>query len=392
MIVTIRVCLPPSIVLGKRRASRMSRYMPQTVLATALLLLMSLFSDAQAANSLSSGSRPPTTTASSVKPPTTTVTRPVNPLPKTALAPANTTANAAQVAAITELEMRTLGRAYVGDVIENRLARMERFVYGEAKEAYATDNRIGALQRTIPDKSLDEQAPMQPAPMPAQVANQLAASQNQQPRPVMIPGNSGSIPMPQGQPYSQPAFQQQAQALGGQQPLQQPMPQSPGVSGNPQWQNPQIIAALDKMESKVYRRNFPYDPPEMRMNRLEMTMFNEAAPEMTPDERLYRVGTIIQAQEDTQQENLAGGAMNVGPMVASPNVGGAYSQNYGMRQQPLQTQRRGNRNNGFSFGVGSGMGMGGFGGIPGGGMIMGGRGGGGGAMNSLLWILLNSLL
>ncbi len=63
-----------------------------------------------------------------------------------------------------------------------------------------------------------------------------------------------------------------------------------------------MIQALPKVEKRILGRNYTGDTVENRLSRIETKLFNSTAPEMSPDDRFYRIVSVANAQRSGQME------------------------------------------------------------------------------------------
>lgn len=265
------------------------------------------------------------------------------------------------------LELNLLGRYYRQDSPEQRVARLEQFIFGESKNSFPMDRRLQALSQYI----------AQP------VAEQLPPQNNMQPSP----------PSPQANRSEESGFESEESWHDGDQP-EEIVQQGPPSA--------EVIQGIATLESRLYRRTFPQEAPELRLNRLEMSLFNETAPEMTYEDRISRSLAVMQSQDVTQLEN---NGITVDPQIANspgfqysrrgqpnmfvdPTQQGRPVSGYG-KNGPRRVKQGGGGFGGINIGGG---GFGGRGGIIAPGFGGGSFAGGGGLGNSMMWLLMNGLM
>lgn len=258
-------------------------------------------------------------------------------------------------AALADIEQSVFRRTYSADKLESRLSRLESFLYGETRSTQTTGLRLKALRETVPPLNPQRLA----SPVIAQQPSVSSGSQQQ------------IIIQPNAPEEDHTAWSSDDPALA------HAPPQAPA----PAEFTPQVLQGMDSVEQKVYGRSYSQDAPDTRMSRLEMRLFNATAPEMEPEERLYRVASILKAQESSQEEKVAGNGF-----LPSPNArnNGMYGSGNGVfiNGMPMSP------NSGGFYGGAFGVGGGGRSGVS-----FGTRGGGNNRiLPSLLMILLQSLL
>lgn len=87
---------------------------------------------------------------------------------------------------------------------------------------------------------------------------------------------------------------------------------SSGMTSAPTYQDPQqaesdILQALPAIEKKILKRTFPQESVSDRLSRLEMKLFNTPAPELSPEDRFYRIVSVANAKSYSRRENAYGG-------------------------------------------------------------------------------------
>lgn len=85
-----------------------------------------------------------------------------------------------------------------------------------------------------------------------------------------------------------------------------------------------LLQALPPVEKRILRQTFPQDSVESRISRLETKLFNATAPEMSLEDRFYRIVSVANAKRSGRQEQ----AYYNYPNGAQP--GGAYGR-YGQQ-------------------------------------------------------------
>lgn len=181
--------------------------------------------------------------------------------------PQQNTATETQYPAVSAMEQRVFNRTFEQDTVDVRLARLERRTLGQVQ--YGTlQERTDQLRMVV-------------------LGDTGAGSIATNPQP------SGYFP-PNGNPSSP---QQDATNLAD---LQQ---------------------ALIPVEKKVLRQTFPNEPVENRLGRLEMKLFNATASDMSPEDRLYRIVGVVNAQGSSRQEQAYGNGPYTSRKGGSPSSG-----------------------------------------------------------------------
>lgn len=174
---------------------------------------------------------------------------------------------ASELPMVDLLERKALGRAYGGEALAVRLARLEARVFGQPRRGVDSD-RVDALRSAI----------MGPDWPPGQ--------------PDVITENT---------PDPEPA------APGLDTPPHDPLPDtaaafpplSPHAGADDTGLAPDQQARLSAAEMQTYRQTFVHDPPSARVARLEMTLFKRLAPDDTPlADRLDRVAAVATADPE----------------------------------------------------------------------------------------------
>lgn len=189
------------------------------------------------------------------QPPTTQATRPT---PE--LAP-----DESRYPTVTAMENQVLQQTFEQEPLEKRLIRLEQRVYGRSQVGSLQD-RSDRLQETV----LGNNTASQPLASASSTVSSYTPSMG---------SSSSSSP-----------------------------------SGNPGQISAELLQALPAVEQRILHQSFPNDSVENRLSRLETRLFNAPAPEMAPEDRLYRIVSVANAQQSSRSEQaLRGGFPPFGP-------------------------------------------------------------------------------
>lgn len=262
---------------------------------------------------------------------------------------------------LSRMEQQLFARTYPSDTSAARLNRLESLVFGVAKTTGSEADRIRQLEQFFQQNTPTAQAP------PSQQQH-LPAAQN--PPPVANPQNvqpdsgtvlSGETAYPtvsamerkifgrtyETMPITQRLGQLERQVLRQEQqgdlqartdqlrmmilgdaeatainpPSSTQADRPAATSADPA----EIVQALPNVERRVLRQVYPQDTLENRLSRLEQRLFNASAPEMSPEERFYRIVGVAEAQSSGRRQTALrnGGGMMIRPGgVYGPGMGG----------------------------------------------------------------------
>lgn len=163
----------------------------------------------------------------------------------------NTAPDATAYPTISEMETRVFGKASPSEPVEARLSKLEQRVFGAAQSG------------ELPDRSDRLSARI--------LGNTLTTTELSQ-------GAAGNAPSA----FVSPAGPNAPMALS--------------ASG---------INTLGLLEQNALKKTYTQDAPDVRLDRLENTVFGSTAPEMTPDDRLARLSGVLGAQQSATQEQRA---------------------------------------------------------------------------------------
>jgi hypothetical protein len=201
---------------------------------------------------------PIATTQPAAEPPITTQPQP----------PRTEAVDATDYPSVTMLEERVFGTTYVKEDITRRLARLEGRVFGYEQRGAMAD-RLAQLQMTVLGTT-----------DPGKVV--LGSP----------PAEDGRTPLP-SDVYTHPYNGQAASSYASIPPVNNPY-----QPASPQYNDPQMMRALDDVERNVLRTTFPGDPLDARLARLENHIFHSTSPEMEPGDRLMRIMAVASAGGD----------------------------------------------------------------------------------------------
>lgn len=258
-------------------------------------------------------------------------------------APASKTIPAKPPVVIEHLEQQYFGKTFNGESTEARLSRLEQFVFGEAVKGKTIQARAKALE------PYDEA----PEPVePATAASPSSVGTSSQPVASESTPKPGETSYPAVEDMEMRVFKQRfpnkpledrLAALEKQvfhQPMQgslqdrsdrlqtvilQPTGGPPVASNNytpagaamsiPPSQygggqyapspstNPYLVNQVTQIEQQVFSgQTFPADPLPQRVDRLEQQVFQSTAPELSIEDRVQRLGTVVTAQASSKQE------------------------------------------------------------------------------------------
>lgn len=247
---------------------------------------------------------------------------------------------------LTRMEQQLFSRSYPGETQEARLSRVENAVFGESRQGQSPDVRFKALGQFFqfpqgpPQAMANQPQPIQRPPI--QEYSKPPALVSQAPNESQYPTVSAMeqrvfrqtfenntidarlerlesrvIGRPQQGTLQERTDQLRMMVLGdtgngfeSSMPLAQGSMGDPGSGyGGPGPVNPDLIQGLAPVEKKVLRQTYPQDSPEVRLNRLEMKLFNATAPELPPEDRFYRIVGVANAKSNSRYDQ----AYQIGP-------------------------------------------------------------------------------
>jgi hypothetical protein len=91
-----------------------------------------------------------------------------------------------------------------------------------------------------------------------------------------------------------------------------------------------MLRALPPVETKVLGQSFPQDTVGARLGRIETKLFNQTASDMSPDDRFYRITSVLTAKSSSFQDQQAysgssNSAYSSSSSGSSSNSGGGFS-------------------------------------------------------------------
>ncbi len=270
---------------------------------------------------------------------------------------------------ITTMEQQLFNHTYASDSVNARLDRIEQTVYGAPQSTLAVDQRIQNLGQFF--QPAGAQATAIPGIGPKPLKGLPPAHQPPVNQTVEVSGEPDGSSYPVVTSMEQTVFHNsyeddplnnrlarlekrvlgkaqdgtlqdrtdqlrflifgEANGVTNSTQTSQPPPQQPAdpfdlnSSQAPASDNAEMAQALPKLESNVFHQTFSGDPTDTRLERLEMKLFNRTAPEMSHQDRVYRIASVISAKNSSRREQIFGGGP-VGPMIGGrPSGGGSYS-------------------------------------------------------------------
>ena len=186
---------------------------------------------------------------------------------------------------VTAMEKKVFNRAFTNESVENRLTRLEMQVF-RTKQNGALSDRMDNLKLVVLGDTGNPATAASPDPYGNDpYAGQQGGYQQQQ------------YPAPTA--YNQPQYQQVPQNYQQGNPYPQqtqngyPNPYPQGGSNAPV--SPDMLQAMNEVESNVLGHQYPAEPFESRMNRVETKVFGNTSPEMSNEDRLQRVIAVASA-------------------------------------------------------------------------------------------------
>lgn len=269
---------------------------------------------------------------------------------------------------LSQLETRLLSRTYPQESVEVRLSRLEETVFGTPVKGKTDDARIEAIEALIPvvPQTPKRSVPRQNAADPSDVRSAFEKPQLPEADDTEYPAISALEAKVFGEPsedlpvearldqlelkvmghMQRGSLQERTDQLrmmvlgdtdGGlgnatsQQTGDQsnPMPSSSSggassISDLSPSEQADLAQALLATENRILHQTYPQDTLDNRLSRLEMNLFNQPAPEMAPQDRLYRIAGVVSAQKSAKNEQMfpgagprrgAGGAMTFGNIL-----------------------------------------------------------------------------
>jgi hypothetical protein len=244
---------------------------------------------------------------------------------------------------LTRYETQLFARVYSTDKLDNRLKRLENAVFGQVQ----TGTLSARLQRltpffklaTAPTMSEKKQPLAAVKPMPENLpeTNRYPAVEQMETKVLgrVFPQESLEsrlttleqkvLGRPQQGSLQERTDQLRLMVLGDPQtahPREQAADPDPvGTQNSPQALQ-DVANALPAIEQRILGRAYDGEAVEGRLSRLEKKLFNAAAPELSAQDRLYRIASVINADEaSVQEDSLNNGANSVGQAPFSSQFG-----------------------------------------------------------------------
>jgi hypothetical protein len=226
-------------------------------------------------------------------------------------------------AQLSKIEQQLFSQDYSSDSTTARLDRLETQVYGAPRSDQPESARIEGLMQFIQPTSAPSTATTHPSPKQQTELNSPITQPPPTQEETALPGESQYpvISTMEQQVFKQ-TYEKEAidsrlarleqKVLGQSQQgtLQDRTDHlrmvvlgdatgSPNGSGYAQSNAPpsaDMQKALPPIEKKVLGQTYPQDTIDARLSRVEMKLFNQTASDMSPDDRLYRIASILTAK------------------------------------------------------------------------------------------------
>lgn len=162
-------------------------------------------------------------------------------------------------AEVSRVEKEIMARTYPTESINSRITRLEKFIFGQTKESSSQPERLSALSRVVPAKiqANAEEDFTDPSNLQERVSTQ-AHSEND----VASETTAPSI-------------------------------------------DTELMEKLEAIELKIFNRTFANESVDSRISRMEKIQFNSTASDMSDNDRLDRVASVMRAHASSTQEKIS---------------------------------------------------------------------------------------
>lgn len=193
---------------------------------------------------------------------------------------------------VTQMEQKVFGKVFVQEDITQRLGRLEKQVFKNAQNGSLAD-RVDNLRLVV----------LGDVPTSAPNIGYIPQGYPQQnygyPSPPSFPNSpysGGGMPNTPGQGYSGQPNYNAPPSMAYPSDMSDPnnsMANGMGAPGDSP--TPDMIAAIGEVEKEVIGQQFPSDPFNARLDRLEGKIFHSTSPEMPLEDRMQRIAAVATA-------------------------------------------------------------------------------------------------